>query len=580
MYNPSGFPLRSILLLAVVSLIALGCSGSDNPADMLITGGRVVTVDSTMPEAEAVAIKDGRIVAVGSVQDLQRYVSATTSVIDAKGGLVIPGLIEGHGHFLGLGEAKRGLDLMEAGSWQEIVDMVAAAAASARPGEWIRGRGWHQDKWSSVPRPNVEGFPYHHDLSRVAPDNPVFLKHASGHASIANTRAMEAAGITRGTPDPEGGEILRDRSGHPIGVFRERASDPLGTALEMYLARRTPEEVDQDRRTELRLAMREALRKGITSFQDAGSTFEEIDFLKSIADESGLDLRLWVMARDSLHLLQRNFPAYRMVGHGNGYLTVRAIKWAIDGALGSRGAWLLEPYADAPGLTGLNTYPPAKIAASGVIAMEHGLQLCVHAIGDRANRETLNIFEEVYRRHPDLKDRRWRIEHAQHLHPDDIPRFAELGAIPAMQGIHCTSDAPYVLDRLGAQRAEEGAYVWNSLLTTGVRIVNGTDAPVEDVDPLASFYASVSRKLRDGSVFYPDQRMTRMEALRSYTIDAAYGAFEEGDKGSISVGKVADITILSSDIMTIPEDEIPTAEVLYTIVGGSVKYSKEKGFAD
>jgi predicted amidohydrolase YtcJ len=256
------------------------------------------------------------------------------------------------------------------------------------------------------------------------------------------------------------------------------------------------------------------------------------------------------------------------------YLTVRAIKRQIDGALGSRGAWLLEPYTDLPGSSGLNTEDPGDIERTAEIAIAGGYQLCVHAIGDRANREVLNLYERVFRRHPDKKNLRWRIEHAQHLSAADIPRFSQLGVIASMQGVHCTSDAPYVLARLGPKRAAEGAYVWQKLLHAGAVVTNGTDAPVEDVNPIASFYAAVSRRLRDGSVFYAAERLSRLEALRSYTISNAYAAFEEDQKGSLEPGKLADVTVLSKDILTIPEPAIPSAEVLYTIVGGRVAYQK------
>jgi predicted amidohydrolase YtcJ len=262
-----------------------------------------------------------------------------------------------------------------------------------------------------------------------------------------------------------------------------------------------------------------------------------------------------------------------MIGEGGGFLTVRAIKRYMDGALGSRGAWLLEPYSDKPESVGLNTQPPSEIAATAELALKHGMQLCVHAIGDRANRETLNIYERAFGNA--RGDLRWRIEHAQHLNAADIPRFAALGVIVAMQGIHCTSDAPYVIERLGARRAQEGAYVWKKLLASGAVVVNGTDAPVEDVSPLACYYASVSRKLKDGSRFYPDQRMSREEALVSYTRAGAYAAFEENDKGTLAPGKLADITVLSRDILTIPEDEILQTNVVYTIVAGKVAYRRK-----
>jgi predicted amidohydrolase YtcJ len=296
--------------------------------------------------------------------------------------------------------------------------------------------------------------------------------------------------------------------------------------------------------------------------------------MKKMVDEGRLNVRLWVMLRVGNQALAANMAKYKMVDYGDGFLTVRGIKRSIDGALGSRGAWLLEPYSDKPDDTGRNTTPVAEIRETAKLAMQHGYQLCVHAIGDRANRETLNIFEEAFRANADKKDLRWRIEHAQHLHPDDIPRFGKLGVIASMQGVHCTSDAPYVHARLGAKRAAEGAYVWQKLMKSGAVVTNGTDAPVEDVDPIASYYATVSRKTRDGSVFYGDQRMSRLEALKSYTINGAYAAFEEQSRGSIKPGKYADMVVLSKDILSIPEDQIPSAAVAYTIVGGKIRYKK------
>jgi predicted amidohydrolase YtcJ len=293
--------------------------------------------------------------------------------------------------------------------------------------------------------------------------------------------------------------------------------------------------------------------------------------MKQMIDEGKISNRLWVMLRVNNKVLAANLAKYKTIDYGGGFLTVRAIKKAIDGALGPRGAWLLEPYADKPADTGRNTTPVAEIAETARLALEHGYQLCVHAIGDRANRETLDIFEQAFKGR-DGHTLRWRVEHAQHLNATDIPRFGKLGVIASMQGVHCTSDAPYVLARLGPKRAEEGAYVWQKLMQSGALVTNGTDAPVEDVSPIASYYATVSRKLSDGSVFYPDQRMSRVEALKSYTIHAAYAAFEEESKGTLKVGKYADLVVLSKDILTVPESEIPSTEVRYTIVGGKVRY--------
>ena len=564
-----GMRTRSTLVgvyLSMTVILSFGCGPGLEPADLVLHNGKIVTVDDANPEAQALAVRGNEIVAVGTNDEVDAYRSEMTTVIDLDGRLAIPGFIEGHGHFLGVGNAQMQLRLMDTQNWEEVVSVVAAAVEQAQPGQLIRGRGWHQEKWDPLPEPNVEGFPLHDRLSEVSPDNPVLLTHASGHATFANALAMEMSGITRDTPNPDGGEILRDSRNNPIGVFRETASRLLSAAS----ADATP----PDPRRQVELAVAEALSKGVTSFQDAGSSFETVDLLKSMVDDGSLGIRLWVMLRESNEALAVRGADYRMVGYGDNHLTVRAIKRSIDGALGSRGAWLLEPYSDSPESTGLNTTTPESIGNTAAWAIANDFQLCVHAIGDRANRETLDIFQRAFEANPDKSDLRWRDEHTQHLHPDDIPRFAELGVIASMQGVHCTSDAPYVVARLGEQRAEEGAYVWKTLLETGAVVSNGTDAPVEDISPLANYYATVSRKLADGSVFYPDQRLSRLEALQTYTINAAFAAFEEDIKGSLSVGKLADITVLSKDVMTISEDEIPSTEVVYTIVGGKVMYSQ------
>ena len=559
--------MRILLFLTATAAFA-------QPADLILRNGRIVTMNAATPSAQAIAVRGDKIAVLGSDRDSQRWVGPQTKVIDLHGMLAIPGFIEGHGHFTGVGEFRMGLDLREARTWDDIVAQVGRAAKQAKPGEWIVGRGWHQSKWDHAPEPNVEGFPLHASLDQVSPNNPVLLTHASGHAAFVNGKAMEAAGVTRDTKDPQGGEILKDKAGSPTGLLRERAQQLAGGAHSAWEARRTPEERTAQQRRAIDLAIDESLSKGITTFEDAGSPFSTVDTLKAMAEKHELRMRIWMMLRTSNEELAPRLDQYRMLGAGGNFLTVRAIKRQIDGALGSRGAWLLEPYTDKPDSSGLNTEDPADIRKTAELAIQHGFQLCVHAIGDRANREVLDIFEETFRAHPDKKDLRWRVEHAQHLNAADIPRFGQLGVIAAMQGVHCTSDAPYVLLRLGAKRAEEGAYVWQKLMKSGAIVGNGTDAPVEDVSPLASFYASVSRKLKDGSVFYPDQRMSREEALRSYTWNNAYAAFEEKVKGSLEAGKLADITVLSRDIMTIPEDQIMSTDVVYTIVGGKVAYEQ------
>lgn len=573
---------RSIALLIVAALVLATPSGraqapaAVKPADLVLRGGKIVTVDEAKPEARALAVSGDTIVAIGSEQEIQKYVGAATKVIDLKGALAVPGLIDAHIHFTGVGEAARNLKLANAKSWAEIVQMVADAAKKARPGEWILGRGWHQEKWSEVPSPNVDGFPLHEALSRVSPDNPVWLTHASGHAGFANAIAMKMAEVSKSTGDPTGGQILKDKDGNPTGLFNERAQSLISEALARDRATRTPAQVDADLRQVIALASQEALSKGLTSVHDAGSPPSTIDVMKKVVDEGKLPLRVWMMLREPIDRLTVDAPKYRTANYGDKRFSVRGIKLAIDGALGSRGAWLLEPYSDLPSTSGFNTESLENVRRVAELAIQHDYQLAVHAIGDRGNRETLNIYEETFKRHPEKngKQLRWRIEHAQHISAADIPRFGQLGVIASMEGIHCTSDAPYVLARLGPRRAEEGAYVWQKLMKSGATIANGTDAPVEDIDPIPSYYASVSRKTKDGSVFYPDQRMTRMEALRSYTINAAYAGFDEGTRGSLTVGKLADVTILSKDILTIPEDQIPSARVVMTIVGGKVQYTR------
>lgn len=566
--------MKHLIALLVLLGLAPSQQPTTEPATLVLRNGKVVTVDPAIPEAQAVAVRGDRIAAVGSNDAIQRYIGPATQVIDLKGQLAIPGLIESHGHFMGLGQSKMTLDLMDVKSWDEIVQMVAAAAKQARPGDWILGRGWHQEKWTSVPQPNVEGFPFHDALSKVSPNNPVLLTHASGHATFVNAAAMAAANITPATVNPSGGEILKDAGGRPIGLLRETASGLANRALEAWRAKKTADERDADATRQIELAAKAAIEAGVTTFHDAGSNFATIDLFKRAAAEGRLPVRLWVMVRDSNDNIRAKLPQYKAVGLNDNHLTIAAIKVVADGALGSRGAWMLEPYSDSPSSVGLPTTPTETIAETARLALDNGVQLCTHCIGDRANREVLNIYERAMKTRPDLKDLRWRIEHAQHISAADIPRFGQLGVIAAMQGIHATSDAPYVLARLGAKRAEEGAYPWQKLMKTGAVIANGTDVPVERIDPMANFYATVTRKTKDGKVFFGDQKMSRAEALKSYTWNGAFAAKEDSLKGSLTAGKLADITVLSKDIMTVPDEEIPTTTVSYTIVGGKVLYSR------
>ena len=559
------------LALLLAAILVTGCPGNSppiEPADMVLLGGKIVTV-AEPAEVSALAVRDGKIIALGDDETIGPLVGEGTEVIELGGRLAIPGFIEGHGHFMGIGDSRIQLDLRVAQNWDDIVAMVEKAAAEAEPGEWIRGRGWHQDKWSAVPEPNVEGFPVHDGLSTVSPENPVLLTHASGHALFANAKAMELGGVDGSTEPPQGGEILLDAKGEPTGLLRETAQDLIHAVRESG-----PSAAELQRMAEL--AAEDCLSKGITSFQDAGSSFETVAFLRDLVAKEGVTLpRLWMMIRASNDELREQLPAVVEATKGDQQLTVAAIKLSIDGALGARGAWLLEPYTDSPGSTGLNLVPLDVAAETAEIAIEQEVQLCIHAIGDRANREVLDLFQQTFEAHPDKTDLRWRVEHAQHLHLADIPRFAKLGVVASMQAVHCTSDGPWVPDRLGDRRSKEGAYVWRKLLDSGALVTNGTDAPVEDVSAIASYHSSVTRLLPDGTRFYPDQVMSRHEALESYTLSPAKAVFEEDVKGTLEVGKLADIVVLDRDILTVPEEEILETGIDLTILGGKIVHRGE-----
>jgi hypothetical protein len=566
--------LRIVVLVTAFGLLGLACAKKPEPATFVLTNGKLVTLDQDVPAAEALAARGDKIVAVGTAKEIARYIGPETEVLDLQGQLATPGWIDSHLHFTGVGQAKLSLDLTKVKNWDEIVAMVAEAVKNAKPGEAITGRGWHQEKWDKVPEPNVNGMPVHDALSKVSPNNPVVLTHASGHSSLANAKAMELAKLTAKTPNPPGGEILKDAKGRPIGAFLETAQRLVGSALYRAAAARTPEDLEIERLKVIELADQECLSKGLTSVGDAGTGWSTVELYKKVIDRGKLGVRINVMLSESAKRIAENAAAWKIDEYGADHLSVHTVKRLIDGALGPHGAWLLEPYEDLPTSTGLNTDTIENMKETAKVAIENGFQVATHAIGDRANRETLDIYEEAFKAHPEKTDLRWRIEHSQHLNPADLPRFGKLGVIAAMQGIHCTSDGPWVLKRLGPKRAEEGAYMWRALIDSGATISNGTDAPVEAVDALPSFYASVSRKMKNGETFFPTQRMTREEALRSYTINGAFAAFEEKIKGTLTVGKLADVTVLTKDIMTCPEDEIPTAEIAYTIVGGKVLYKK------
>lgn len=558
-----------IRLLFLVSIVLTGCGEQRGRADLVFRGGNIYTVNDEQPVVEAVAVRDGRIIFAGSGEEASEFIAERTRVVDLEGRTMTPGFIEGHGHIMGVGYNALGLNLMAVTSYAELVEQVKQAVARAEPGEWILGRGWHQDKWDTLPEKMVKGFQTHHLLSAVSPDNPVFLSHASGHAALANAKAMEIAGVShltenlRPTVDEEGGEIVRDVLGNPTGIFSERAMG--------VIAEHIPENASTRDREALELALKQCHEYGITAFHDAGASAKSISLFKELREANQLKVRMYVMlagarlAREWFEKGPHTDPEH--------LLTIRAIKLSTDGALGSRGAWLLEPYSDREDFYGMATLSMDTVYQIARDALKHGFQVCAHAIGDRANREVLDQYEKAFRQYPEVTDHRFRIEHAQHLHPDDIPRFARLGVIPAMQAIHMSSDRPWAIERLGEKRIREGAYMWQSLLKSGARIVNGTDAPVEPLDPIPSFYASVTRKTLSGTPeggYEAEERMTRHQALRSYTLDAAFGAFQENVTGSLEVGKYADFTVWSKDIMTIPEEEILGTKAVMTVVGGEI----------
>lgn len=564
-------------LVLLCALMVTRCSS--DPADLVLQNGTIATLDEDVGEVEALAASDGSILAVGSDAEIDSYVGPNTRVIDLGERLAVPGFIEGHGHFMGLGQAQMQLDLMGTTTWAEIVTMVDSAAEGRDPGTWIQGRGWHQEKWTTEPGRVVDGFPTNDRLNEVAPDHPVYLTHASGHASVANDAALEAAGIGPDTPDPEGGTIVRDAQGRATGILLETAEGLVENAIEEAQRDVSPEERRARRKRQVRLAAEQALAHGVTSFHDQGASFDTIELYREMAEDGDLGVRLYAMVSQGevTRENQEQLADIRTVGAADQHLTVRSIgEVTADGALGSRSAWMLEPYNDAPEDTGINVTPMDRIREIAEIGLEEEYQIAVHAIGDRANRETLDLFEELFQdAEVDGEDLRWRIEHAQHLHPSDLPRFAELGVIASMQAMHACSDAPYNYQRLGAERVEQGAYAWRTLWEQGAVVGNGTDAPVEAIDPIASYHCTVTRQVPGSdTTFTPDEVLGREQALRSYTQNNAYAAFEEDVKGTLVPGKLADLAVLSTNILEASAAEIRDADVDVTVLGGEVVHER------
>ena len=591
LYGVNMLKIRRFPLLLTIAAMLAACGGEQTDAvidvqkdeefaDLVVVDGQIATVDPDFGTVQALAVNGYRIAAVGSNEEIRALIGPETEVIELDGRFVMPGFIEGHGHFLSLGESLRILDLKEVNNWDEVVRMVSAAADKAKPGEWITGRGWHQDKWDSVPDDAVEGVPVNDSLSAVSQDNPVRLTHASGHAYFVNDAALDAAAVDQETADPRGGEIVRDAEGEATGMLRETARDLVDAAQRRHIESLSAEERESRDRERVRLAGERALKFGVTSFQDAGERtrnfIDDIEFLKVLEAEGALPIRLYMMERGvPVENLEEALPVLKMLPEDNDFLTVRSIKKQIDGALGAHGAWLLEPYDDLHGSDGLVLETVEDIEATAEHAARHGYQLNTHAIGDRAVREVLDLYERVWDRLDiDGSELRWRIEHAQHIQPEDVPRFGQLGVIASIQAVHGTSDGPWIPSRLGDERAEVTSQPWRDLFSTGAVVTNGTDVPVERIDPIASYYSSVSRRMVNGEQFYPEHVMTREEALQTYTINNAYAAFEEDLKGSLTPGKYADLVVLSQNLLTVAEEQIPETKVEMTIIGGEIRYQR------
>ena len=532
-------------------------------ADVIIRNARIYTVDPREPIAEAIAMSGDRIARVGSEAEMMPLQGPGTRVIDAGGATIVPGLHDAHGHFVELGANLSNLDFRGTTRYQQIVEMVRARVATARPGEWVIGRSWDQNDWSS------KDWPTHDALSAVAPANPVFLTRVDGHAALVNRKAMEAAGLTAATREPDGGRILRTAAGEPTGVLIDRAQELVESKIPPLTAAQLE--------AQILLADRETRKLGLTTIGDAGADATAIDAYTRLIDKGTLKTRLYVMVSGGSQARLKPFfdrgPVADYAGHR---MAVRAVKLYADGALGSRGAAMLEPYADEPATTGLLTMPPDEVYAETLAASKAGFQTAIHAIGDRANRIALDTFERVQREVPGSRALRMRVEHAQILDAVEIPRFAALGVIASMQPTHATSDMPWAPARIGRARIDEGAYSWQSLLKSGAILVSGSDFPVEEPDPMLGFHAAITRQDPAGRPpggWTPSQRLSREQALRSFTLDAAYAAHAELLTGSLEAGKLADLVMLSNDIMQVPPREILSTKVRLTMIGGEIVYS-------
>ena len=553
-------PMRYIAF-ASVALALPAAAQSPRPADLIVTNARIYTVDDSRPVVTAMAIRDGRIAFTGSAREALSLKGANTNVVDAAGRTIIPGMVDAHAHLLGLGQSLRTVALYGAKSYDEVIARVVARAKGVPAGQWVIGRGWDQNQWGDT------RFPTHDALSRALPNNPVYLTRVDGHAGLANAAAMRAAGVTAASKDPSGGRVERTTSGDPTGVFVDNAKDLVERAI--------PRETREETRAEIRSAIAESQRYGLVGMHDAGESRGVIDLMEDMARAGEIPFRLDVMIGDDSAAVAHYLARGPQRGLYDNHLWIASIKLYADGALGSRGAALLEPYTDDPKNNGLLLTAPAHIQDVATRALRAGFQVATHAIGDRGNRLVLDAYANALAKVP-TADHRFRIEHAQVINHDDIPRFAELGVIPSMQAVHQTSDMYWAGSRLGQGRLL-GAYAWRSLLNTGIVVPNGSDAPVEAINPLLSFHSAVARQDAENwpaGGWMSEQRMTREEALKSMTIWPAFAAFQESTMGSLTPGKLADFVILDRDIMTVADRDILGTSVVATYISGKPVYER------
>jgi TonB family protein len=566
----------SIVLIAILICLPLGFTNGGTveaaafkeAADVVFKNGNIYTVNDKQPRAEAVAVKGGKIIFVGSNKNAKAYEGKETRIVDLQGNTMVPGLTDSHYHLAGVGAREMNLNLEGTQSLDEFLTRVKERVEKSQAGAWITGRGWIETPWKP------QTFPTRWDLDKISPNNPVYLTRADGHAGVANSAAIKLAGVDKDTPSPFGGEIMKDKqSGEPNGMFLDNAQSLIG--------RKIPQGGRAEAEQAILLGVKRSIELGWTQIHDAGGSYGDVELYKKLYGEGKIKLRIYKALHGPSGNAARLIKEGARVGEFDQRFTLRTIKVVMDGALGSKGAWLLEKYSDYD-TSGFTTVKEEELYPMLVEALKNGIQVESHAIGDRANRTIIDLYEKAFKEVPaaqrKVKEPRWRIEHAQIVHPDDIPRFAKLGIIPSMQPSHAIGDLHFAPSRLGMKRLE-GAYAWESFIKLGCKVAGGSDAPVERGEPMIEFYAAVSRKDMKGFTgegWHPEQAVSRAQALKMFTLWAANAAFEENIKGSIEVGKLADLTVLSADIMKIAEPEILKTRCVMTVIGGEVVFDAAK----